>query len=261
MAIKLGTTGNDTVTGSAGWDTLYGLSGNDLLLGGIGADMLSGGDGNDTLEGGVGADTLHGGAGADIFKYTSYSHANGDEIVDFSAADSLNFSAIAGGKFIGNAQFTGISGEIRYYYGGYSNYSPYIAIDSDGNAEGDVFLAFAPTFGKDTKNFTETSIGSRIFKLATNRSLTGTNATESLTGGAGNDTLSGLLGNDTLSGGEGDDVLLGGDGNDVLQGGLGANVFTGGNGADTFRFITPDELPLPNGTAYPAYKLRRVHKR
>jgi Ca2+-binding RTX toxin-like protein len=28
MAIKLGTTGNDTVTGTAGWDTLYGLAGN-----------------------------------------------------------------------------------------------------------------------------------------------------------------------------------------------------------------------------------------
>jgi|GEM_PF-937362 len=242
MAIKSGTTGNDTVTGSAAWDTLYGLAGNDLLSGGSGWDILSGGDGNDVLEGGAGRDSLHGGTGADVFKYTRFDDAGGDKIIDFSAGDTIDFAAIAGVSFIGNAQFTGVAGEVRYYsrsYLGnmaYSN-SSFIAVDSDGDAEEDVVLELVGHI-----NFTETITGSRILKVATNQTLNGTDAGESLSGGAGNDTLSGLFGNDTLIGGGGNDVLQGGDGNDVLIGGLGVDSLRGGGGADTFRFTTPDDF-------------------
>ena len=105
MAIKLGTANKDTVIGTSDWDTLYGFAGN---------DTLSGGDGNDVLEGGTGADSLFGGAGADVFKYTSFKQAKGDTIADFSAEDTLDFSAIAGASFIGNAPFSGVAGQIRY---------------------------------------------------------------------------------------------------------------------------------------------------
>ena len=116
MAIKSGTANNNTVTGTAGWDTLYGLAGNDTLNGGTGRDILSGGDGNDILIGGAGPDSLHGGVGNDTFKYLAFKHADGDRIIDFSAADRIDFSAIAaaGRHFIGNAQFKGVAGEIRY---------------------------------------------------------------------------------------------------------------------------------------------------
>lgn len=242
MAIKSGTTGNDTVTGSAAWDTLYGLSGDDLLSGGSGRDILSGGDGNDVLEGGAGADSLHGGTGADVFKYSRFDDAGGDKIVDFSAGDTIDFAAITGVNFIGNAQFTGVAGEVRYYsliYAGSMNYSntSFIAVDSDGDAEEDVVLELVGRV-----NFTETATGSRILALALNQTVNGSDAGESLSGGAGNDTLSGFLGNDTLTGEDGNDVLQGGDGNDVLIGGLGIDSLMGGGGADTFRFTRPDDF-------------------
>jgi Ca2+-binding RTX toxin-like protein len=243
MAIKLGNTGNDTVTGTAGWDTLYGLAGNDTLIGGTGTDILSGGDGNDILIGGKGPDSLYGGADSDTFKYLAFIEAQGDTIVDFSSTDRIDFSAIAasGRHFIGNAQFNGVIGEIRYEARSYSNlsndYSTRISIDIDGDAESDISFGVNGQF-----NFVETALNSGILVAATNQTLTGTALANTLTGGAGNDKLSGLAGNDTLIGGEGNDKLLGGDGNDILDGGLGTDVYTGGTGNDIFRFSSPDDI-------------------
>jgi Ca2+-binding RTX toxin-like protein len=124
MAIntKMGTSANDTLTGTAGIDWLYGLDGNDSLVGGTGNDMLSGGNGNDILQGGLGADELFGGAGADTFVYKSVADIQIDplnlteEVHDFSAGDKLDFSALTSRHFIGNAEFNGVAGEIRYTY-------------------------------------------------------------------------------------------------------------------------------------------------
>jgi Ca2+-binding RTX toxin-like protein len=252
MAIKLGTTGNDTITGTAGWDTLYGLAGDDILVGGTGNDILSGGDGNDTLSGGAGADSLNGGAGADIFKYASFDDVNGDKIIDLTAEDSIDLSAIANAKFIGNAQFNGVAGEIRSYSyypdsSSFYTYPPYsyIIIDSNGDAQGDITLTFNGGF-----NFTETVAGSKILKIAANQTLTGTDNAETLTGGVGNDTLLGLAGNDTLNGGEGNDSLSGGDGNDTLTGGVGFDTLTGGNGSDIFRYTDTADFSPNAGSDY-----------
>ena len=57
--IKIGTTGNDTLTGDANDNNvILGLAGDDILTGGNLADLLVGGDGNDTLLGGNGNDIL-----------------------------------------------------------------------------------------------------------------------------------------------------------------------------------------------------------
>lgn len=239
MAIKSGTANKDTVTGTTGGDILYGFAGNDTLFGG---------DGNDVLEGGMGADSLFGGAGADVFKYTSFKQVRGDTIADFSAEDTLDFSAIAGAKFIGNAQFSGVAGQIRYSITNSMSFwvidgsttvigSSSISIDSDGDAKADGFLRLP-----GESNFIEIVAGSRLLTLADNQILNGTDSGESLSGGAGKDRLSGLLGNDTLSGGDGRDVLHGGGGDDILEGGLGFDTLTGGDGADTFFFTNPDEF-------------------
>lgn len=73
-AVRVGTGGANTLTGSESRDYLWGLGGNDSLSGGAGddnlfgdagADLLVGGDGGDRLTGGMGDDMLYGGAEAD----------------------------------------------------------------------------------------------------------------------------------------------------------------------------------------------------
>lgn len=235
MAIKTGTSGNDALNGTAGWDTLYGVDGNDTLSGGYGSDVLSGGYGNDVLIGGAGYDSLNGGGGNDIFRFASADDADGDHIVDFSGGDRIDLSAIPGHAFIGNAQFNGVKGEIRYdnSYGTNST----VQIDSDGDAQSD-----AQIYVMGTPNFAETAAGSGILVTASGTTRDGGSNSDTLTGTAGNDTISGYGGDDRLNGNDGDDKLSGGDGNDTLAGGRGTDVLTGGAGNDTFQFNYPDEI-------------------
>jgi Ca2+-binding RTX toxin-like protein len=235
MAIKTGTSGNDALNGSAGWDTLYGVDGNDTLSGGAGSDVLSGGYGNDVLIGGAGYDSLNGGGGNDTFRFASTDDADGDHIVDFAAGDRIDLSAIAGHTFIGNAQFNGVKGEIRYdsSYGTNST----VQIDSDGDAQSD-----AQIYVMGGSNFAETAKGSGILVAANGTALNGGSNNDTLAGTAGNDTISGNAGNDRLNGNDGNDKLSGGDGDDVLAGGRGSDILTGGAGNDTFLFNYPDEI-------------------
>jgi Ca2+-binding RTX toxin-like protein len=231
MAIKTGTSGNDTLNGSAGWDTLYGVDGNDTLDGGTGSDVLSGGYGNDVLIGGVGFDSLNGGGGNDTFRYASASDAAGDHITDFAAGDRIDLSAIPGHTFIGNAQFNGVKGEIRYIT------SSAIQIDSNGDA-----LPDAQLYVIGSANFAETTAGSGILVAANGTALSGDDSSETMAGSAGNDTISGNGGDDSLNGKDGNDKLSGGDGNDLLSGGRGFDTLSGGAGNDTFLFSHPDEF-------------------
>jgi VCBS repeat-containing protein len=91
VAVKVGGSGKDTLTGGSGADlllaqsnndTLTGGDGNDLLCGDSGGDTLSGGGGDDSLGGGSGSDRLTGGPGADRFSGGS----GNDTATDYSAA-------------------------------------------------------------------------------------------------------------------------------------------------------------------------------
>jgi len=62
--IRMGTAGNDNITGSStGNDCIIGLGGDDTLNGSGGNDYISGGAGNDTINGGTGTDKCWGGSG------------------------------------------------------------------------------------------------------------------------------------------------------------------------------------------------------
>ena len=63
---RVGTLGDDTLSGTPGPDGILGLGGNDKLKGLAGKDSLCGGPGRDKLKGGKGNDTLLGQAGRDI---------------------------------------------------------------------------------------------------------------------------------------------------------------------------------------------------
>jgi Ca2+-binding RTX toxin-like protein len=64
----LGTSGNDTLTGTAQSDIICGFDGDDTLIGQGGNDCLFGGEGNDTIQGDNGADNLFGGDDNDIMQ-------------------------------------------------------------------------------------------------------------------------------------------------------------------------------------------------
>ena len=125
MALREGTNGSDTLTGTMLSDDIYGYEGSDQLNGGFGEDWLYGGDGsdllnggfqndrlygengNDTLNGGdgedyflggAGADQMQGGAGDDTFDQTNLVDVPGDRIVGGAGLDllRLDFAAVAG---------------------------------------------------------------------------------------------------------------------------------------------------------------------
>ena len=145
--------GNDRVNGGGGADTIYG---------GEGDDTLSGDDGDDRLYGGFGTDVLAGGGGTNAFVFgiilgfnpgpgafsagvvdTGLGEGARDIITDFAGAslpggDVIDLSAInyfarrpptdVAFDFIGQANFTGTSPQIRYEIRG----NEYTLIQMDG---------------------------------------------------------------------------------------------------------------------------------
>lgn len=130
-----GGSGNDTIDGGEGDDTIYGGTGNDSIIGGTGNDLiyggpgddrLSGGDGNDTLYSGPGQSTIWGGAGDDVIHADGgsnvlYGQTGADTfhfyptelvqtVMDFEAADTLNFSRLA---HLGALRLTQSGTEVR----------------------------------------------------------------------------------------------------------------------------------------------------
>jgi predicted extracellular nuclease len=97
-ATIIGTTGDDTLTGTNDDDVIVGLGGNDTINGGNGNDVICGGGGNDTLNGSNGHDTLLGGFGNDTLNGGNGNDAlsgdAGDDILDGgSGNDSLDGGA------------------------------------------------------------------------------------------------------------------------------------------------------------------------
>jgi Ca2+-binding RTX toxin-like protein len=106
---------NNILNGLGGSDGISGFDGHDTLTGGPGADLLIGGLGRDVLSGGSEADTF-------AFQYLADSVLGSeDRILDFSRADGdrIDVSGIdartATGAFIfiGQADFSGVRGELR----------------------------------------------------------------------------------------------------------------------------------------------------
>ncbi len=170
-----GRNGDDLISGLGGDDDLFGGANNDTLNGGAGLDDLFGEDGIDTLNGGQDADNLLGGAGAD----TLNGDAGNDVLRGGDGADILN-----GGTEIDTAEYVDKTLAVS------------ITLNSGGTG-----TAFVNGVAEDT--------------------LAGI---ENLTGGSGSDTL---VGNQAAN------VLMGGNGNDTLRGGLGFDTLDGGANTDT----------------------------
>jgi Ca2+-binding RTX toxin-like protein len=192
MAIRTGTTDDDTLTGTNDLDTIIGDAGNDRLTGRDGDDFINGGWGDDTIYGGAGNDRiidgpgidfLYGGDGIDTFE-RDWTHLNGTEFVmDFSFI--LGLQAAVGGTPEQADKFFGIE-----------NYTCFGLI-------GGIFT------GNEVANVIRTDLGVDT--------LIGNGGDDGLYAGGARDVLDGGSGRDTLNGGSGRDTMTGGAGNDQFH--------------------------------------------
>ena len=240
----LGSSQNDTLTGTSIGNTIDGGAGNDTLYGGVGAgdDVLLGGSGNDTFGSDQGADAIDGGSGT-------------EDVVDYSASNAAITLTLGAG-----------------------------ATNTGGHAAGDIVTTVENVIGSDHDDMiTGDNVRNELYGGTGDDTLDGGANTDELYGGAGSDLLIGGTGADTLDGGadgatgdtvsyvtsalhvtvnlgagtatgsghsSGDTLIdienvigstyndtITGDGQDNrLDGGTGNDSLTGAGGADTFAF-------------------------
>ena len=207
----IGSTLNDTLTGSGSADTLAGGLGNDSLIGNGGADSVAGDGGDDTIDGGSSADTLSGGDGNDSL--LGGSGSSNDQLNGGAGNDTLS-----GGS--GSDTMTGGTADDVYVVDNASDSVVELASEGNDTIQSSVTL----TLTANVENLTLTG---------TAASGTGNTLANVITGNASNNTLSGADGNDTLDGGSGTDSLAGGNNDDSLVGGAGTDTLDGGTGNDT----------------------------
>ncbi len=144
---------------AAGRLTLLGGQGNDTLVGGLAKDTLKGNNGNDVLAGRDGADELTGGLGADWFAYSGLMDSPAtlkgrDTITDFSQAqgDKIYFlhSGTAPFTFIGDADFSFITGQVRSYH---DTKMTYVELDLSGDGVADLQIALTGVMNLSAADF------------------------------------------------------------------------------------------------------------
>ncbi len=241
MAIRNGTAGNDTLTGT-----------ND-------ADFFFAGAGDDTMFGGYGNDTFYASAGQDFMFGES-----GSDTVDYSAVTEQPSFLGFNGVYVVLQEGWGaeLGTSARDYYSSIenvtgSNFND--AIQGDGNANiirglnGNDFIEGAG--GADTleggngiDGLIYATSNARVVVDLLNNTASGGHAAgdvisgfENLAGSSYSDILSGTNGANIIEGGEGNDAINARNGNDTIDGGRGNDVLTGGSGFDTFVFSTFDD--------------------
>lgn len=202
LAERIGTAGNDVMTGAVAGTAFFAGDGNDSMTGTAQADYIEGGagndtafglDGNDTLTGGDGNDMLYGGGGNDTF-----APGKGTDLVD-------------GGNGADIVQINAASTAVRV-----SGLPSAVIIET---STGTITLS-----NVESVEFTDTTLDIAAVLGLRAGIILGTGAADSLTGTSDDDMIMGLGGNDVLSGGAGNDTILSGYGNDVMRGGDGNDL-------------------------------------
>ena len=240
--------------GSDGNDSLSGNESANYLSGGAGDDILSGGGGHDTLDGGTGNDQLYGGSEeSDTYLFRA---GHGKDVVnDYASkdeqADTLRFNGAKAQDAVFDRD--GWNLNIKAYG------------SEDQVTVKDYF--YSDSYSRYHFQFDDSTVGAadlaaRVFTLNGtdgNDHLTGRATADIINGGAGNDTLEGYGGNDILNGGTGNDSLYGNEGDDTLDGGEGDDILSGGAGHDTLDGGTGNDSL--NGGSYESdtYLFRAGH--
>jgi Ca2+-binding RTX toxin-like protein len=211
----VGSSFNDTLTGSGTANEIIGGSGDDVIAAGAGADIVSGGPGDDLLKGGPGNDTLTAGPGNDTLIGGS-----GNDVEDGEAGNDRLIQ-----DFVPNGSDTlrgGDGNDTADYGQRFSGFGVNVVLDG------------APGDGSASEN---DNVGAD-------------NSIENVSGGAGNDTLIGNAEVNILNGGGGSDQIDGGLGRDFENGDAGDDTFnqgtapnggdvlTGGTGTDTVNYAS-----------------------
>jgi hypothetical protein len=153
-----GKRGDDILVGNSGDDILIGGGGDDDLRGGGGKDLLRGGSGEDRLAGGEHKDILDGGAGEDIFLFTRASDSSpgrsADRIRNFERGeDRIDLSRLDGNENRAGRQELsfigrdGFSGEAGELRFGNEKLSA--DTDGDGSSDFEVLVSDVSRLGDD----------------------------------------------------------------------------------------------------------------
>ena len=228
----IGSSYNDTITGSAAANILYGGDGNDFLQARGGDDTVYGGNGNDYLGGGIGNDYLDGGDGWDRASFSN--GAIGPVHVDLriiGAQDTgLGVDTLVNIENVNATDFSdtliGNDGT-NWLWGGTDSMGFGDTIDGQG---GDDLI-------EDGVGNHVLTGGSGIDTFLFNPFTAPTNATISLAlQGSAQDTGAGIMtlnGFENLSGGQYSDTFIGDANDNLLAGSEGADTLVGGTGNDT----------------------------
>lgn len=184
--------------------------------------------------------------------WNTYVNASFRYLVTPQIADIIAIQELYGG---GVSAFTG---NTTYGFNGNTGVA---AIDGAVNSGALMAMTVYDTGGRDTLDFSGTSVGQEISLLSESLSSVlggrynlgiargvrienaiGGSGADSITGNSAGNRLDGGNGADTLVGANGDDKLYGGGGGDELFGGRGNDILTGGTGADTMNGSLGDDI-------------------
>ena len=257
--LPLGTSGNDTLTGTVYNDSLFGLDGDDLLDGNSGNDSLNGGAGDDLISGQEGDDFLLGGSGNDSMR----GNAGDDEIEGEAGKDSYYYNLGDGNDvitdYLGVFQADDATADYSDLYFGPGITPAMIKSTYVSSSNGQVgemkFEIVSGIPGSVTvKRWQEYADTTYLFISSRWRFHfdDGTTWSGNLFGYDYRYPLlfsgfSGGINDDVLVGTNASESLRGLEGNDLLQGGFGSDryYYKWGDGNDVIRDI-------PNGSEYPS---------
>eukprot|EP01029_Cantina_marsupialis_P016090 TRINITY_DN3571_c0_g1_i1.p1 TRINITY_DN3571_c0_g1~~TRINITY_DN3571_c0_g1_i1.p1 ORF type:complete len:5289 (+),score=1833.13 TRINITY_DN3571_c0_g1_i1:2362-15867(+) len=195
----IGTSGNDTFTGSSLSNTLVGGDGVDEVR----YDYDNGSGVNVDLEAGTATE-----AGGVVDRLITVENVVGSDYDDTFVTESGVVNTIDGGNHINGDMID------------YSTTNSAIEVTLNTNTQATVDIA-GTTFDDIISNI------EHVRGSTSNDTIAGDTAVNTLYGMAGNDELSGGAGQDYLDGGSGNDTLIGGADADSLIGGTGNDLFTG----------------------------------
>ncbi len=245
IGIQLGTTENDSITGTANDDIIYGLgsfatTGSNLIVNGsFEADIISGELQNFSSI--TGWSTTTGDIEIKRDGHTGVNASGGNQWLEMDAQGAVDMiyqdvQTQAGTDYILSldvARRSGQSAETNTIHVYWAGQLIETIVPTNTSWETLTFTVTG-TGGLDRLEFREDAAHNDLYGgfIDSVTMLEIANNPDTLNGGAGNDTIYGGAQGDLLIGGAGDDRLYGGAGNDTLRLESGADVLDGGDGHD-----------------------------